>query len=107
MLVQHGCQFGSRIARIHNFARVSVKNGNWQIASQQPALAVKDAAAFGGDGGGALGKTGAGAGIGKTNDPHANGDENPKGNKTANHQTPFSDTARPCRIGSWRQNQLP
>ena len=36
---------------------------------------------------------GAGGGISKTNDPHANGDENPKGNKTADHQTPFGNAA--------------
>jgi hypothetical protein len=84
-----------------------MKNGNWQIASQQTTLAVKNAAAFVGDGGGALGKAGAGAGIGKANDPHTNGDENPKGNKTAYHQTPFGNTARTGWIGAWRQNQLP
>jgi hypothetical protein len=50
---------------------------------------------------------GAGAGIGKVNNPHANGDENPKGHKTANHQTPFSNAARMRWIGAWWQNQMP
>ena len=60
MLAQKRCQFCSRIACIHNLARVGMKNGNWQIASQQTTLAVKNAAAFGGDGGGDGGGEGGG-----------------------------------------------
>ena len=71
MMGQQWRQFCGRISDIHNFAWVGMKQGDRQIARDQPAGPIKDTAPLNRCGFAVLGNRQAGIVIGKANNPCA------------------------------------